>query len=71
MENLKPLLNWLRSLPRWARIVVIAVVAALTFVLSFTSCSRSLFAVRGTGDFEYIYEGANPPRNDPFDKPVK
>ena len=30
---------WLKTLPSWVRIVVIALVAALVAVLSFTSCA--------------------------------
>lgn len=39
MENLNKIFAWLKTLPFWARIVVIVLVAALVAVLSFTSCA--------------------------------
>lgn len=41
MENLKKLLEWLRTLPSWARVVVLALIAAILAILSLTSCSAT------------------------------
>ena len=40
-ENLNNILAWLKMVPSWARIVIIALVAAVLAVLSFTSCAAS------------------------------
>ena len=39
MENLKKLLSWLQAFPAWARIVILALVAAILAIVSFTSCA--------------------------------
>lgn len=39
MENLKKLLEWLRTLPSWARVVVLALIAAILAIVSLTSCA--------------------------------
>ena len=41
MENLKKLLEWLKTLPSWARVVVLALIAAILAILSLTSCSAT------------------------------
>ena len=41
MENLKKLFDWLKAFPAWARIVIIALVAAILAVISLTSCSAT------------------------------
>ena len=41
MENLKKLLEWLKAFPAWARIVIIALAAAILAVISLTSCSAT------------------------------
>lgn len=38
MERITKLLSYLRTLPRWARIIAVFVVAALSVIVLFTSC---------------------------------
>lgn len=46
MEKLSNLFAWLKTLPPWARISVIALLAALAVVLSLTSCSATAKMMR-------------------------
>ena len=41
MENLKKLLDWLKAFPAWARVVILALIAAILAILSLTSCSAT------------------------------
>lgn len=41
MEKFKAFMEWLKSKPLWIRAAFLALVAALLFVFSLTSCSAS------------------------------
>lgn len=41
VENLKKLFEWLKTLPSWARVVVLALIAAILAIVSLTSCSAT------------------------------
>ena len=41
MEKIKAFMEWLKSKPLWIRGVFLALIAALLFVLSLSSCSAS------------------------------
>ena len=41
VENLNKLLAWLKTLPSWARVVVLVLLAAILAILSLTSCSAT------------------------------
>lgn len=58
MENLKKLISWVLTIsPIWLRALILALTAALIFLVSMTSCSRSVLRFSGSGDVTYEYLG--------------
>lgn len=63
MENFRSFIQWVRSQTRPVKIAVVAIIAAIVAVLSFSSCARSRVLFKGQGDLEYEYVGEHAPRN--------
>ena len=64
MENLKKLFEWLKTLPSWARVVVLALIAAILAIVSLTSCSAQAKMARSgvyidTVRVDYIIRSRN------------